>query len=140
MVKIFSLIFALCLCEGEDEKSLLARGWSKDKETIEEISRQRSKTTTDFLTRSMLLSPTDSQLLQTVIEEGNSDKLHSSSAEKGKRQDKEKSKEEESIAKELPKKQTAIVLYDFISEHAEELDITTNDIVTVLEKSNDEWW
>ncbi|ELR17911.1 uncharacterized protein ACA1_206980, partial [Acanthamoeba castellanii str. Neff] len=35
--------------KGEDEKALIKRGWSKDKEKIEEISRQRSNTVSTYL-------------------------------------------------------------------------------------------
>jgi hypothetical protein len=38
------------------------------------------------------------------------------------------------------KRQRAVVLYDFVGQTEEELDVAAGDVVTVWERSNGEWW
>lgn len=215
--------------KGEDEKALIKRGWSKDKEKIEEISRQRSNTVSTYLETVRLSTytpgasvygyepprsageepsgertlPDRSSVDDSTATEDSSDPLTQSSGlvrttanqplgaigrlsrgegdmstkdtalwermqrssgqvalaehnnndndnnDEGEEGDTEATtikpagNDSDSDAGHYDAsadKQRAVVLYDFVGQGTEELDIVAGDVVTVWERSNDEWW
>jgi len=220
--EVLTFLMTTISSKGEDERALIRRGWTKDKDKIEEISRQRSNTVSHKLEAVKFINSRGSicrfedqedevEATQSSENGGGSDiatgpslgtisrlsrnegemsnielslwsqlqgqiQMEDCKQQEDPRDNKAKEPTEAGGRKWLgsartpavgaaptaptpapatepnpstrpapttPTKETkmqAVVLYDFVSQSPEELDVAAGDVLTVWEKSNEEWW